>query len=110
MNEPKTTAMIDSELLPTEQEASAFVSRIGLDCAYRLLDKLARRFDRRYALACKQSFAPINREWVRSTPFELDLTYRLKLGIQINDDYYEDLNVEKILEIINKLKANNNNI
>ncbi len=88
MNEVKNKAIVHCEMLPIEKEASEFVNRIGLDRAYRLLDKLTRRFDRRYARVCKASFAPINREWVRSTRFELDLTYRLKLGIQINDDYF----------------------
>ncbi|MDK9793768.1 hypothetical protein [Vibrio sp. D431a] len=79
---------VSTELYPSEKEASDFVARIGLERAYRLLDKLSRRFDRRYKRACEQCFAPINREWVRSTPFELDLNHRLKLGIQINDDYF----------------------
>ncbi|EHY9845628.1 MULTISPECIES: hypothetical protein [Vibrio] len=73
------------DLLPSEQEASEFVERIGLERAYRIYKKLAVRFDRRYLKACQASFVPINREWVRSTPFELSLSHRLLIGITIND-------------------------
>lgn len=88
MSKQQSMTAASNDLLPSEQEASDFVSRIGLDRAYRLLEKLTRRFDRRYARACAESFAPINREWVRSTPFELELSHRLKIGIALNDDYF----------------------
>ncbi|ELP5729231.1 hypothetical protein QTV44_002497 [Vibrio vulnificus] len=88
MIEMKDTSKSSIDLLPSEQDASDFVHRIGLERAYSLLAKLAQRFDRRYACACQQSFTPINREWVRSTPFELSLSYRLQIGIRLNDNYF----------------------
>lgn len=75
------------ELLPNEQMASDLVERIGLDRAYRLLDKITNRFDRRYKRVCDASFNPIDRGAVRVTPIELELTFILKLGIGINDTY-----------------------
>lgn len=87
MSEIKST-VTTNDLPPCEQEAADFVRRIGLERAYRILDKLTQRFDRRYARACAECFAPINREWIRSTPLELDLSHRIKIGISIVDDYF----------------------
>lgn len=80
--------MIEShafELLPSEKEASEFVENIGLERAYRILEKLSKRFDRRYIKACNAAFSPINREWVRRTELELNLSHKLRIGITIND-------------------------
>ncbi|MGR5368484.1 hypothetical protein [Photobacterium damselae] len=87
MSKIKSTVTTD-DLLPCEQEAADFVRRIGLERAYRLLNKLTQRFDRRYARACAKCFAPINRDWVRSTPLELELSHRIKIGISIVDDFF----------------------
>lgn len=76
------------DLLPSEQQAAAFVRSIGIDRAERILSAIARRFDRRYAKACTESFAPINREWVKQTELEVELTHRIKLGLMLVDDYH----------------------
>lgn len=94
------------DLLPAEQAASDFVSKIGLPRAYQLINKLAKRFDRRYDRACKAAFTPINREWIRQTPFELELMHRLQIGVRINDDYFTPHAAkERILKRIAARKA-----
>ncbi|OUX87090.1 MAG: hypothetical protein CBB95_09690 [Alteromonas sp. TMED35] len=79
--------MTDASLLPSEQAAKDFVSRIGVSRASVLLDKLTKRFDRRFEKAAIAASVPINREWVRRTPFEVDLTHTLQMGLTLLDDY-----------------------
>lgn len=93
-------------MLESEASACALVERIGLHRAHRLLDAIVRRIDRRYAAACLASFSPINREWVRQTPLEVDLIYKLKLGISILDDYHTPAGAKRrIAERIQKRKT-----
>ena len=82
------STQVDLDLMPSEQMAADFVSKIGIERAQRILDAICRRFDRRYQKACdKNPLVPINPEWVRNTPLELDLTHRIKMGLTILDDY-----------------------
>ncbi|UKA04745.1 hypothetical protein [Photobacterium damselae] len=87
MSDIKNTVNKTIDLLPSEQIASDFVQRIGLQRAYRVLDKLSQRFNRRYRKACEKCFVSIDQSWVRETPFERKLTHKLKIGITLNDDY-----------------------
>lgn len=73
-------------LLPSERRAADFVRKIGLERAGRVLDAVSRRFERRFNQACKDAGIPLNREWVRRTPFEIELTHTLKTGMMIVDD------------------------
>lgn len=79
--------MTNTSLLPSEQAAKDFVSRIGIPRASVLLDKLAKRFDRRFEKAADEASVPINREWIKRTPFEVELTHTLKMGLTLLDDY-----------------------
>lgn len=72
-------------LLPDEQKASCFVMQIGLARAYRLLDKITNRIERRYKRVSEKCFTQFDRGSVRLTSFEVDMIHCLKLGIQIND-------------------------
>jgi len=83
----KRTDEHEMALLPSEQEAKDFVLKIGAQRASRILDAICRRFDRRYKLACDQSNSPINPEWIYKTKLEVDLTDRIKMGLQLTDDY-----------------------
>lgn len=76
-----------NDLLPIEQEAKDFVLRIGDQRAIRILNAICRRFDRRYNKACSANNVPINREWIYKTDLEVSLTYKIKLGLKLNDDY-----------------------
>lgn len=76
------------ELLKAEQEALEFVQHYGIERCNRVLDAICLRFDRRFNLAVKLANVPINREWVMKTPFEVELTHRLKIGIGLADDYF----------------------
>jgi len=79
--------MVDDNLLPIEQEAKEFVLRIGEQRANRILNAICRRFDRRYNKACSANNVPINPEWIFKTDFEVSLTYKIQLGLQLTDDY-----------------------
>ncbi|EJL6679596.1 hypothetical protein NMS42_002271 [Vibrio cholerae] len=78
--------ILSLDLLPSEREAALFVCKIGIDRARELIDKITRRITRRYE-ACWQAnnHLPINREWIRQTPLEVELMHRLKIGICIVD-------------------------
>lgn len=73
------------DLLPGEKDAFQFVVSIGLSRAYRLIDKIAARFERRYKRACEEASVPINREWIYSTELEKDLMHKLKMGVTLVD-------------------------
>lgn len=77
----------DSKLLPNEQEAKDFVLRIGQQRAERILNAIYRRFDRRYNKACDDNNMPINAEWIYKTELEVNLSFKLKMGLQLTDDY-----------------------
>lgn len=82
------STQVSLDLMPSEQMAVDFVSKIGIERAQRILDAICRRFNRRYQKACDENpLVPINPEWVRNTPLELDLTHRIKMGLTILDDY-----------------------
>ena len=83
----KTTleTTMHEHLLPSEQHAKDFVAKYTAERCTRLLDALCRRFDRRFELAASNAGVPINREWVRVTPFERELTFRLKMGLTLNN-------------------------
>ena len=76
-----------TDLLPSEQEAKDLVVRIGQQRADRILSALTRRFDRRYNKACDASMVPINPEWIYRSELEVNLTFKLKMGLQLTDDY-----------------------
>ncbi|MEI8659392.1 hypothetical protein [Vibrio sp. Hal054] len=94
------------ELLPSEQQAYDFVKRIGLERAQRILASICRRFDRRYDKACDSNLVPINREWIRRTELEVELTHRLKIGMTLVDDSNTpEAAHQRILERIEARKA-----
>lgn len=72
-------------LLPNEKSAAEFVTNIGINRAKNLLGKITDRFERRYKKACNQSFSPVDRGSIRVTPFESDLTHRIRIGLMICD-------------------------
>ena len=74
-------------LLDSEQEAKDFVIKIGAQRASRILSAIGRRFDRRYNNACNASNSPVNPEWIYRTELEVNLTYKIKMGLQLTDDY-----------------------
>ncbi|EOW9160953.1 hypothetical protein [Vibrio cholerae] len=78
--------ILSFDLSPSEREAALFVCKIGIDRARELIDKITRRIDRRLDACWKaNNHLPINREWIRQTPLEVELMHRLKIGICIVD-------------------------
>ncbi|ELO1828395.1 hypothetical protein QXB71_003651 [Vibrio cholerae] len=78
--------ILSFDLLPSEREAALFVCKIGIDRARKIVDKIKRRIDRRLDACWKaNNHLPINREWIRQTPLEVELMHRLKIGICIVD-------------------------
>lgn len=71
-------------LLKNEQEASEFVSKIGNARAAKILTALCNRSDRRAKALpdCVGFHAHCYKVWL---PWEEELVYKLKLGLQIND-------------------------
>ena len=96
-------------LLPSEHRAAEFVREIGVDRAGRILDAICRRFDRRFKKACDISPTPINREWVRQTHLEIELTHKLKMGLMLVDEYFTPVAAHaRILARISARNANRN--
>lgn len=94
------------ELLPSEKKHVEFINKYGRERATRLLDALCRRFDRRYEKACDNAFAPINREWVYQTPFEVEMKHHIKMGLTLTDTENTPMAAhQRILERISKRNA-----
>jgi hypothetical protein len=74
-------------LLPNEQKAKDLVLRVGQQRACRILNALTRRFERRYNKACDESMSPVNPEWIYKTELEVNLTFDLKIGLQLTDAF-----------------------
>ena len=74
-------------LLKSEQKAVDFVKRIGVERAQRILIAIEKRISRRYNAACDGNKVPINPEWIRRTQLEVDLTFDIKMGLTLLDDY-----------------------
>lgn len=92
-------------LLKEEQNASDFVLSIGIKRAERVLNAICKRFDRRYERACDNGFGSINREWVYRTELEVNLTHKIKMGLNLVDQYNTPAAAKKrILERIEARK------
>lgn len=72
-----------SGLLPNERDAALFVDSIGIERATSILNKIYRRFDRRYKRACDNSFVMISVGSIYQTKLEKDLAYKIKLGLML---------------------------
>ena len=84
----KSDLMRNTNLLPSEQESVELVNRIGRSRAERILNSISRRFERRYQSACDTNMVPINPEWIYKTKLEVELTFKLKMGLALTDDYF----------------------
>lgn len=79
------------DLLPNEKAAVEYVRKIGLDRAYRVINAIGNRIDRRYNAAADLAPFPINPEWIRKTPLERELMFRLQIGAKLLDNYFTPL-------------------
>lgn len=76
-------------LLPEEQQAKAFVARIGDTRAQRILTSICKRIDRRIEKGNRHTFSNLfDRYSVRRTALEVSLMHKIKLGISLNDTYF----------------------
>ncbi len=73
------------ELLKNEQQASDLVSKIGLVRAKRLLTALSNRKARR-TKALPDCVGFLSHNYQVSKQWEIELAYKLKLGIMITDN------------------------
>jgi hypothetical protein len=71
-------------LLPNEQRAKDFVSRIGIERAERLLTMVCNRVERRIRMANSQVIGQFfDDSCIKKYEWEVTLTYELKMGLQL---------------------------
>jgi len=75
-------------LLKNEQIAKDFVIKIGEKRATRLLNLVTSRIARRIRKGNEQMFGQfLTEDCVRKAPWEVNLTYNIKMGLSLTDTY-----------------------
>lgn len=100
--------MPSMDLLKSEQEAYDFVKKTGLARAARIANAISRRINRRIQDACDSGV--VSPVYVRRTPLEESLLYRIQLGTQLVDTCNTpEAAHARILKRIAERKANRKN-
>ncbi|MCF2903086.1 hypothetical protein L1267_22205 [Pseudoalteromonas sp. OFAV1] len=94
-----------NNLLPSEQYALDFVLRIGRERATRLLELVTGRISRRIRVGNEKSFGQfLDESCIRKAPWEVELTYQLKMGLQLSNTDTPAAAHERILKRIAERK------